>query len=316
MKKVPDPYRELGIPRGATAAQIKAAHRRLAKRFHPDAPDGDTVRFLAVQEAYSLLSDPLRRREWDSQHAPGPVRAGDPGLRSRPRTRGADGRWTRSNGHDAPATRRGRAERASGGRGRSRAAPPTDAGDDDRSARAETAWSASERDPATRSYTWSAESVPWWQDFTPRDRTGAAEPEPSRAEPASDAARSGGARAEAPPAAGGPDRTNEMDVYNRSSGAAWSMAARRYFRRGDEDLPRGGAFRYRGTQVVTGAEARRVAAEEARRATTPPPPPPLAATQPAAPSTPGAPAEPAAAREGDAETDTALGRVGRLFRGR
>jgi hypothetical protein len=41
------------------------------------------------------------------------------------------------------------------------------------------------------------------------------------------------------------------------------MAARRYFRKGEADLPRGGAWTYRGTQVVTGAEARKVAAEQA-----------------------------------------------------
>ena len=41
------------------------------------------------------------------------------------------------------------------------------------------------------------------------------------------------------------------------------MAARRHFRKGDEELPSRGAWRYRGTQVVTGAEARKVAAEEA-----------------------------------------------------
>lgn len=56
-----------------------------------------------------------------------------------------------------------------------------------------------------------------------------------------------------------------MDVYSRSSGAAWSMAARRYFRRGDADLPSRGSFVYRGTQVVTGAEARQVAQDEVRR---------------------------------------------------
>jgi hypothetical protein len=44
------------------------------------------------------------------------------------------------------------------------------------------------------------------------------------------------------------------------------MAARRYFRAADADLPRRGVFRTRGTQIVTGAEARRVAEEEARRA--------------------------------------------------
>ena len=93
VRKVPDPYRVLGVNRGADAAQIKAAHRRLAKRHHPDAPGGDEERFVAVQEAYQLLSDPLRRREWDRSHAPG---------RSTPATavharsaRAASARWTR-----------------------------------------------------------------------------------------------------------------------------------------------------------------------------------------------------------------------------
>jgi len=43
------------------------------------------------------------------------------------------------------------------------------------------------------------------------------------------------------------------------------MAARRYFRKGDADLPSRGSFVYRGTQVVTGAEARQVKEDEARR---------------------------------------------------
>jgi hypothetical protein len=58
------------------------------------------------------------------------------------------------------------------------------------------------------------------------------------------------------------DTPNEFDVFNRSSGAAWSSAARRHLRRGTDDLPSRGVWRYRGTQVVTGAEARKVAAEE------------------------------------------------------
>ncbi|HEY8134843.1 MAG TPA: J domain-containing protein, partial [Candidatus Limnocylindrales bacterium] len=70
-----DPYRALGVPRGASAADIKKAHRLLAKRYHPDAAKGDGNRFLVVQEAYRVLSDPLLRREWDARHAPGPVRA-------------------------------------------------------------------------------------------------------------------------------------------------------------------------------------------------------------------------------------------------
>ena len=376
--------------------QVKAAHRRLAKRFHPDAPDGDTDRFLAVQEAYSLLSDPLRRREWDARHAPGPVRAGEPGVRSRPRTRGSDGRWTRSDGQEPPGAGRGRGrssregpadgtagdpaagQRPAGGRGRQRRASPSDQGGDDRTTRAETAWSASERDPATRSYTWSAAGVPWWEDFTPRDRRPGSETAEASPAPPGGPARPRGTPAQGDDAAGtrtragrpvtgrtrdtrsssagpaepvpgtDPGRANEMDVYNRSSGAAWSMAARRYFRRGDAELPSGGAFRYRGTQVVTGAEARRVAAEEAHRAsagqrreTSPDAPP--AATSGAPAATSGAPA---ATESGSAEwhaadpptvhspppahvtpdagvtddtgsaVDGVLGRVGRLFRGR
>jgi hypothetical protein len=54
-------------------------------------------------------------------------------------------------------------------------------------------------------------------------------------------------------------------MSSRSSGAAWSMAARRHFRRGDADLPSRGSFQHRGSQVVTGAEARTLAAEEAAR---------------------------------------------------
>ena len=69
-----DPYRVLGVLRGATPAEINAAHRKLAKRYHPDGESGNEIRFLAVQEAYQLLADPARRAAWDRAHAPGPVR--------------------------------------------------------------------------------------------------------------------------------------------------------------------------------------------------------------------------------------------------
>ena len=67
-----------------------------------------------------------------------------------------------------------------------------------------------------------------------------------------------------PPVAPQPEDggANDFDVFDRSSGAAWSAAARSHFRRGTDDLPSRGVWRYRGTQVVTGAEARKVAAEE------------------------------------------------------
>ncbi len=76
MSDVTDPYRVLGVRRAATLADIKSAHRRLAKAHHPDA-GGDRARFLAVQAAYQVLSDPDQRRRWDTAHAPGPVAPGD-----------------------------------------------------------------------------------------------------------------------------------------------------------------------------------------------------------------------------------------------
>ena len=45
MQPVADPYRVLAVSRDATIADIRAAHRRLAKRYHPDAPHADAVRF-------------------------------------------------------------------------------------------------------------------------------------------------------------------------------------------------------------------------------------------------------------------------------
>jgi DnaJ-class molecular chaperone len=55
---VPDPYLVLGLERSATLAQIRSAHRRLAKTSHPDLAGGDAARFLAVQAAYQILTGP------------------------------------------------------------------------------------------------------------------------------------------------------------------------------------------------------------------------------------------------------------------
>ena len=52
-----DPLRTLGLPPGATQAEIKAAYRRLAKAFHPDtAGEAAIPRFLAIQAAYETLT--------------------------------------------------------------------------------------------------------------------------------------------------------------------------------------------------------------------------------------------------------------------
>ncbi len=283
MQPVPDPYLLLGVPRGASIVQVKAAHRALAKRYHPDAPEGDTIRFLAVQDAYGLLSDPVRRREWDARHAPGPVRAGDGPTRGR---RGASGRWTRE--EPEMGTRRGprsrRAADASAAGDASRppgAQPPPRAshGSDTRSG----SRSASGRDPAARGYTWSAEGVPWWDEAPSRGAAGGGEPSdagsgssrrpgaepgrsgPSHAESGSSAPAGAEPRPATPGSAPGSRGINDFDVYTRSSGAAWSSAARRYFREADSDLPHRGVFRRQGTQYVTGARARQAAESEARR---------------------------------------------------
>ena len=60
-------YQILGVDPQAGPPAIKSAYRRLARRYHPDvAKRKDArVRFLAVQEAYDVLSNPARRREYD-----------------------------------------------------------------------------------------------------------------------------------------------------------------------------------------------------------------------------------------------------------
>lgn len=63
-----DPYLLLGLERSASLAQIRSAHRRLAKTSHPDLAGGDGGLFLAVQQAYQILTDPDARRAWDASH--------------------------------------------------------------------------------------------------------------------------------------------------------------------------------------------------------------------------------------------------------
>ncbi len=62
-------YVLLGIPRNASQADIKSAYRQKAKELHPDVCTGDREPFLAIQEAYEVLSDPARRRMYDAREA-------------------------------------------------------------------------------------------------------------------------------------------------------------------------------------------------------------------------------------------------------
>ena len=63
------PYDTLGVPKTASAEEIKKAYRKLAREHHPDASGGDEVRFKEIQAAYDVLSDPEKRKQYDAYGA-------------------------------------------------------------------------------------------------------------------------------------------------------------------------------------------------------------------------------------------------------
>jgi DnaJ-class molecular chaperone len=90
-----DPYEVLGVPRGASAAAIKSAYRKLAKKHHPDNNKNDpksAARFSELNAANEIIGDEDRRKQFDRGEidADGKPRfQGFPG--GDPRTRGGPG---------------------------------------------------------------------------------------------------------------------------------------------------------------------------------------------------------------------------------
>lgn len=64
-----DPYEVLGVDQNVSQAEVKKAYRKLAKKYHPDLnPDNEsaTEKFQEINEAYEILSDPQKKRQYDT----------------------------------------------------------------------------------------------------------------------------------------------------------------------------------------------------------------------------------------------------------
>src|SRR5438874_8445682 len=87
-----DPYEVLGVPRGASAAAIKSADRKLAKKHHPDANKNDpksAARFAELNTANEILGDEEKRKQFDR---------GEIDAEGRPRFQGFPGGDPRARG--------------------------------------------------------------------------------------------------------------------------------------------------------------------------------------------------------------------------
>jgi molecular chaperone DnaJ len=69
-----DFYKILGVAKDVSDAELKKVYRKLARQYHPDSNPGDAkaeAKFKEISEAYSVLSDPAQRKEYDQVRAMG-----------------------------------------------------------------------------------------------------------------------------------------------------------------------------------------------------------------------------------------------------
>ena len=91
-----DPYEVLGVPRGASAAAIKSAYRKLAKKHHPDSNKNDpksAARFSELNSANEIIGDEDKRKQFDR---------GEIDAEGKPRFQGFPGGDPRARGSVTP----------------------------------------------------------------------------------------------------------------------------------------------------------------------------------------------------------------------
>jgi molecular chaperone DnaJ len=82
MASRPDYYKTLEVDKRASAEEVKKAYRKLARRYHPDRNPGDKqaeARFKEISQAYDVLGDPEKRKQYDSGSGPFATGAGPGG---------------------------------------------------------------------------------------------------------------------------------------------------------------------------------------------------------------------------------------------